>query len=97
MDTQITTTIPYSPEAEEGLLGAVLINPDAYFDAADFLKADDFFIQQHQLIWNAFRRLNENHVPLDLLSERGLANYLFARGAVGREFAYPRITLSAQH
>jgi len=37
------------------------------------------------------------HVPLDLLSERGLANYLFARGAVGREFAYPRITLSAQH
>jgi len=68
MDTQITTTIPYSPEAEKALLGAVLINPDAYFDAADFLKKDDFFIQRHQLIWNAFRRLNENHIPLDLLT-----------------------------
>lgn len=64
MDTQITTTIPHSREAEEALLGVVLINPDAYFDAADFLKADDFLIQRHKLIWEAFRRLNENHTRL---------------------------------
>ena len=70
METQNTTpsTIPHSREAEEALLGAVLINPDAYFDAADFLKADDFFIQRHQYIWNAFKSLHEKSIPLDLLT-----------------------------
>ena len=37
------------------------------------------------------------HVLLDLLTERALANYLFARAAVGREFAYPGVTLSDKH
>ncbi len=68
MDIQTTTTIPHSDEAEKGLLGAVLINPDAYFEAADFLKVDDLFIDRHKLIWDAFRRLNENHTPIDLLT-----------------------------
>jgi hypothetical protein len=38
---------------------------------------------------------SEGHVPLDMLSERALSNYLFARAAVGREYAYPCITLIA--
>ena len=36
-------------------------------------------------------------VPLDLLSERALANYLFARAAVGREYACPCVTPSVPH
>jgi replicative DNA helicase len=68
MDEPIPPTIPHSREAEEALLGAVLINPDAYYDAADFLKAGDFYIHRHQSIWNAFTRLNENRTPIDLLT-----------------------------
>lgn len=40
---------------------------------------------------------SEGHVPLDALSERALVNYLFARAAVGREYAYPSVTLVAHH
>ena len=35
------------------------------------------------------------HVPLDLLSERALANLLFVRAAVGRDYAYPMVRPAA--
>ena len=67
MDAQIPT-IPHSREAEEALLGAVLINPEAYYDVADFLKTDDFYIHRHKWIWEAFTSLHEQHIPVDLLT-----------------------------
>ena len=68
-EQQITTpTIPHSREAEEAVLGAVLINSDAYFDVAHFLHADDFYIHRNGWIWEAFAHLQEKHVPLDLLT-----------------------------
>ena len=35
---------PSSPEAEEAVLGSILINPDTLLDVASFLQASDFFI-----------------------------------------------------
>ncbi len=68
-EEQITTpTIPHSREAEEAVLGAVLINSDAYFDVAHFLHTDDFYIHRNGWIWEAFAHLQEKHVPLDLLT-----------------------------
>ena len=61
-------SVPHSREAEEGALGAVLINPDVYVDLAAFLKADDFYIHRHSWIWEAMVRLVERHIPVDLLT-----------------------------
>lgn len=61
-------TIPHSREAEEAVVGAVLINPEAYYDVAQFLAADDFYIHRHQWIWEAFTRLHEQRIPTDLLT-----------------------------
>ncbi len=66
--TTASQTAPYSQEAEEAVIGAVLINPEAYFDVASFLKYDDFYIHRHGWIWQAFTRLQENHVPIDFLT-----------------------------
>ncbi|HEB65813.1 MAG TPA: replicative DNA helicase [Chloroflexi bacterium] len=60
--------VPHSREAEEAVLGAVLINPEAYYDVAQFLRADDFYIHRHQWIWEAFTRLQERRAPIDLLT-----------------------------
>ncbi|MBN2148434.1 MAG: replicative DNA helicase [Anaerolineales bacterium] len=62
--------IPHSREAEEAVLGAVLINPEAYFDVAQFLREDDFYIYRHRWIWQAFSRLNERRSPIDFLTVR---------------------------
>ena len=63
-----TSTIPHNREAEEAVVGAVLINPEAYYDLAQFLQADDFYIHRHRWIWEAFTRLHEKRIPLDFLT-----------------------------
>jgi replicative DNA helicase len=60
--------IPHSREAEEAVIGSVLINPDAYYDVAQFLRADDFYIHRHGWIWEAFTRLHERRTPIDFLT-----------------------------
>jgi replicative DNA helicase len=49
-------------------VGAVLINPEAYYDLAQFLQPDDFYIHRHRWIWEAFMRLHEKRTPLDFLT-----------------------------
>jgi replicative DNA helicase len=69
---QTTTTIdsqqPHSREAEEAVLGAVLINPESYFDLTNKLRADDFYIIRNRWIWEAFTQLVERRQPIDFLT-----------------------------
>ncbi len=63
-----SSMVPHNREAEEAVVGAVLINPEAYYDVAQFLNADDFYIHRNQWIWDAFVRLHEQRIPVDLLT-----------------------------
>jgi replicative DNA helicase len=60
--------IPHSREAEEAVIGSILINPEAYYDVASFLRADDFYIHRHRWVWETFSRLHEQRVPIDFLT-----------------------------
>ena len=60
--------VPHSREAEEATIGAILINPEAYYDVATFLRADDFYIHRNRWVWEAFNRLHERRVPIDFLT-----------------------------
>ncbi len=60
--------VPHSREAEEAVLGSVFINPEAYYDVAQFLRADDFYIHRHRWVWQAFTRLQEARKAIDLLT-----------------------------
>ena len=66
--TPAPTAVPHSREAEEAVVGAVLINPEVYYDVAQFLQADDFYIHRHRWIWEAFAGLHEQRIPIDLLT-----------------------------
>jgi replicative DNA helicase len=59
--------VPFSPEAEEAVLGAILTIPDAYFSVAAFLKQEDFFLLRHQWIWQAIQRIVERSEAVDYL------------------------------
>lgn len=68
-------TFPSNREAEEALIGAVLINQEVYLDIAQFLSAEDFFIVRNQWIWEAFQHLMETRQPIDLVTvTEALAN-----------------------
>ena len=78
--------IPYSQDAERGLIGGLLINPAAY--STIDLMAGDFYLERHQWIWRAFGMITaDGSVPdfvticdelerRDKLKEAGGAAYL---------------------
>ena len=68
---------PHSVEAEEAVLGSILIDPEAFFRVNEFLKGEDFYIIKNQWVWEACRTLQERHEPIDFLT---LAHELEARG-----------------
>lgn len=59
---------PHSVEAEEAVLGSILINPDALFEVLSFLRSEDFFIVRHAWIWEAILKLHERRDPIDYLT-----------------------------
>jgi len=61
-------SIPHSREAEELLLGALLIYPQFYPDVAEFLKADDFYIHRHRWIWEAMQTCLDFSRVVDIMT-----------------------------
>lgn len=55
-------------EAEEAVLGAILVNPEVYYDVAQFLSGDDFFLHRNRWIWEAFTSLHDQRLPIDILT-----------------------------
>ncbi len=60
--------VPHSREAEEAVIGSILINPEAYYDVAQFMRQEDYYIHRHGWIWEAFTRLHERRDPIDFLT-----------------------------
>jgi replicative DNA helicase len=60
--------LPHSREAEEAVIGAVLINPEVYYDLAQFLSPDDFYLHRLRFVWEAFTSLHEKRIKLDFLT-----------------------------
>ncbi len=59
---------PHSTEAEEAVLGSLLIDPDAIFDVASLLKPDSFYRVQNRWIYESILNLYERREPLDLIT-----------------------------
>jgi replicative DNA helicase len=56
---------PASIEAEQHVLGGLLLVPRAWWDIADALTAGEFYRRDHQLIWTAISELHERKQPID--------------------------------
>jgi replicative DNA helicase len=62
------TLFPRSIEAEEGLLGSLLIDPDVAASVIDVVRPDDFYRDAHQTIYEAILRLYTQHIPADFIT-----------------------------
>jgi replicative DNA helicase len=59
---------PHNIEAEEAVLGALLIDPDAIIRVATFLRPKDFFLQRNGWICEAILNLHSRREPTDLIT-----------------------------
>jgi replicative DNA helicase len=59
---------PQSIEAEEAVLGAILIDPDAIIRVATVLRAEDFYREKNRWIYETALVLHERREPIDFLT-----------------------------
>src|SRR5690554_131059 len=59
---------PHSLEAEQSVLGGLMLDNQAWDNVADRLVADDFYRYEHRLIFNAMTGLAEGSKPLDVVT-----------------------------
>jgi replicative DNA helicase len=59
---------PQNIEAEQSILGGILIENDAINTVVEFLEAGDFYREAHQKIFQCMITLSEKNEPLDLIT-----------------------------
>ncbi|MDO8582183.1 MAG: replicative DNA helicase [bacterium] len=59
---------PQNNEAEQSLLGSLLIDRDAIIKVIDIVHAQDFYKDTHRMIFEAMLQLFSQHEPIDILS-----------------------------
>lgn len=59
---------PQALELEESVLGALMIEKDAFGQVADLLRPESFYSDHNRLIFEAIRALSVKEAPIDVLS-----------------------------
>lgn len=73
----LTRQLPQNLEAEQAVLGAILIESAAINQVMEILTAEDFYKDAHRKIYNAMIDLDRDNKPIDLLT---LFDYLKGNG-----------------
>lgn len=61
-------TQPHSLEAEQTVLGALLMDPEAIVKVSDLLAPEDFYEPAFRLIYGAIHTLYQSHQPVDIVT-----------------------------
>lgn len=59
---------PHSTEAEQALLGSVMLRPDSINEILDFLDPESFYLNKHEVMYKTMLELFSKSDPIDLLS-----------------------------
>jgi len=60
--------LPHSPEAEQAVLGGLMLANHQHDPVAEVLQEGDFFKEGHRQIFNAINRLSEVDQPFDIIT-----------------------------
>ena len=77
MEVDFVKKMPVSVDAEQAVLGSVLIKPESFDTVAGKLKAEDFYLEEHQQIFSAMRDMFLQSRQIDPIT---LVNTLTATG-----------------
>ena len=73
--------LPHDQQAEQALLGAMLIDKDACSEVINIAIPDDFFYDSHKIIFAAMKALQEERQPVDVTT---LTTYLMDKKELDR-------------
>ncbi|HYH07777.1 MAG TPA: replicative DNA helicase [Thermoanaerobaculia bacterium] len=76
LDVALDRPMPQSPDAERAVLGAILINNNAFYRVIGTIDTDDFFKDAHRTIFATMRRMAERSQEIEPLTlKEELAKY----------------------
>ncbi|MCJ7691446.1 MAG: replicative DNA helicase [Clostridiaceae bacterium] len=67
MDTPLRS-LPYNLEAEQSIIGSMLIDKTAISRAVEILNTEDFYRDSHKVIFNAIFELYQKDTPIDMIT-----------------------------
>ncbi len=67
-DTLIRRTMPNSIEAEQSVVGSMLMDQDAVITASEILTKEDFYYRQYGILFDAMVSLFKENEPIDLVT-----------------------------
>ncbi len=76
--------MPYSLDAEQSVLGSILIDPECFDDIAQIVKIDDFYLEIHREIFGTMYDFKFQSKPIDVIT---LVNSLVSNGVYEDEAA----------
>lgn len=68
MSEELVRKLPFSMVAEQSLLGAILINPEAFNEVADMVAGSDFYLTEHTQIYLAMHELFLANSEIDVVT-----------------------------
>ena len=79
---ELIKKMPFSLEAEQSVLGSILINPECFSEIATELKSNDFYLETHKEIYLAMQDLFLKNRTIDLIT---LIDTLIKQGVYDKE------------
>jgi replicative DNA helicase len=76
-------TPPHSREAEQSLLGGLLLDSQAWDNVASTVSKEDFYVPEHRLVYQAMSQIAERNQPIDVLTVSGQLDAMDAADASG--------------
>ena len=67
--------MPQNVEAEEAVLGAILVNPNVITKVVETLKPESFYKPAHRYIYEAMLQLFNSNERIDIVSVSDVLNY----------------------
>jgi replicative DNA helicase len=59
---------PYSKEAEQSVIGGLMLDSTKWLDISDIVYTDDFYTDSHKQIFKAIKNLAENNIEFDVVT-----------------------------
>ena len=60
--------MPQAPDVEKAVLGALMIDKDAYMEVCNLLVPESFYEPRNQMVYEAIQQLSREESPVDVLT-----------------------------
>ncbi|PIU00583.1 MAG: replicative DNA helicase [Bdellovibrionales bacterium CG10_big_fil_rev_8_21_14_0_10_45_34] len=78
-----TKTPPHNLEAEQSVIGGLMLDPNAWDQVVDILSEADFYKSAHRTIFSTIQDLQNKGQPVDILTVSSMLNDRDQLGAIG--------------